>query len=830
MMAVSYHNTTAHYNAYFIANQKIMEIERSIEEAEDHDYDQVLNVLQPLDSMISVTYADQIEIVLKKSSLIVQNHPNSKWVDDGYNLVGLARLYGYEYTHAIETFKWVNTNSKNDDTRHTALINLMRTFIEYEEMNNAIAVSDYLQKEKLNRDNLKKLNMMRAWYYQNIKDYNNMVKYLVQSTDNLKTKDNKAKVYFIIGQLYQEQGFESEAFSNYKKCLGSNPEYELSFYARLSMARVSNLENTRDIKNIRKDFKKLVKDAKNKEFVDRIYYEWGSFELRQGNLEEGIEMFNLSVQSGLNNPRQKGRSYLMLGQIYYDSLRNYSMAKSYYDSTIQVLPSDFDGYEDIKSRQEVLDDFITQLNTISLQDSLLALSKLDSSAISDVINLQIENEVLLAKKEEEKKNRKSNVSNTGTNSIFETTGIGEGAGSWYFSNPASLAIGQSEFLRSWGNRPLEDHWRRSVKTNQNIDSPQDDNPDVNNEEEINTEEEVPVADNTEARFASLYKTIPFTTEARQEVHAKIEDAMFRLGNIYYFDLKEEDNATTTFEDFLSRYDPSEYSPEVLYQLYLLYSDKDPAKAELLKSRLLNEYPESSFSKELINPDYQKESLLANEILVQEYQKAYRLFERGEYNAADSTAQLAISTYPDGEFVPRLELLQILIIGKTQDLFRYQFQLGEFIEKYPEEEITDYATKLLDASEKYKEGLIKLKDAQFIVEEKEEHYFLVIYEQAQPLSEQLITQIEEFNKNQFASSNLKTGTLKLDQTNAIILVDKFNDQKSALYYFDLWQANNSLDADSPNLKFDTFVISKNNFQILYKTKELDTYRSFYSLHY
>ena len=830
LVAVTYHNTTAHYNAYFIASQSINEIEYSIVESQDHDYDQILNVLPPLDSMISVNYADQIEEVLKKASLIVQNHPNSKWVDDGYNLVGLARLYGYEYTHAIETFKWVNTNSKNDDTRHAALINLMRTFIEYEEMNNALAVSDYLAKEDLNHANLKKINTMRAWYYQNMEDYDNMVKYLVQSTDNLKPKDNKAQVYFIIGQIYQNQGFEAEAFSNYKKCLTSNPVYELSFYARLNMARVSNLENTRDIKNIRKDFKRLIKDTKNKEFVDRIYYEWGSFELRQKNLHEGIEKFNLSVQSGLNNPRQKGRSYLMLGQIYYDSLRNYSMAKDYYDSTIQVLPPDYEGYDEIKSRQEVLEEFITHLSTVQLQDSLLALSALDSLEIDQIIQAKIEQEELEAQLAEEKKKKRRSTGNIGNNSIFETTGISEGAGSWYFSNPASKAIGQSEFIRQWGNRRLEDHWRRSYKTNQNIESVQTIEDAEDESDDIVTEDETPIENNAAAKYTTMYNSIPFTTEEKQESLNKIEEALYRLGNIYYFDLREDVNAIMTFEEFLVRFDPSNYSPEVMYQLYLLYFDTNQSKAESLKSKLISDYPESSFAKELINPDYQKESQIANEILVQEYQKSYRLFENGDYAAADSLAALAISNYPDGEFVPRIVLLQILIVGRTEDLFKYQLKLGEFIEKYPDEGITAYAQQLLLASEKYKESLIKLKDAQFKVEESEEHYFFAIYDQSQTEAEKLIMQIESFNKESFSSSGLKTGTLKLDQSKAIILVDHFNDQETALFYYDLWQANNSLAADNPNLKFDTFVISKNNFQILYKTKELETYKSFYVLNY
>ena len=36
-------------------------------------------------------------------------------------------------------------------------------------------------------------------------------------------------------------------------------------------------------------------------------------------------------------------------------------------------------------------------------------------------------------------------------------------GTWYFYNDAAVSAGRSQFLSRWGNRPLEDNWRRSRK-------------------------------------------------------------------------------------------------------------------------------------------------------------------------------------------------------------------------------------------------------------------------------------------------------------------------------------------------------------------------------
>lgn len=833
-ISISYHNTTARYNAYYIARERIREIESSIIASQDNNYDDILNVLPPLDSSIANTYDAQIEDCLKKASLVIQNHPNSRWVDDSYNLVGLARLYGNNYTHAIETFKYVFTKGENDAARHLALINLMRTYIAYNEMNNALAAADYLKKEKLNKKNLKKLYLTNAWYFQKKEDYNNMVSNLVEATPMFKPKDNKARIYFIIGQVYQKMGFESEAFSNFKKCISSNPEYELSFYARLYMARVTQLDKLKDIRHIRKDFKKLVRDAKNKEFIDRIYYEWGEFELRQNNLQEGIEKFNLSIKTSLSNPRQKGRAYLKLGQLYYDTLKNYQTAKAYYDSTIQVLPKDYEGYDDIKSRQMVLDDFVVQLNTIEIQDSLLALSKMDSVAlmvlIDSVIVQQKESELAkqraLKKKSEERSKQLTNIS------PFESSGITSGTSNWYFNNPSALALGRSEFVRIWGNRKLEDNWRRSVKDSGAFMEEQTISDDSNVTDKASGEDTSLVeSDNgSENERNSFYASVPKTAEDKNAALRKIEDAYFQLGNIYYFDLKEELNAIDAFETLITRFPETINRPDALYQLYLLYGDQDPSRAEKYKATLIASFPETTFAKLLINPNYQKESQAVNEILKKEYERAYWLFESGDYVSTENVLNNAISEYPGGNFIPNLELLKILIVGKTEGLFKYQFQLGEFIKTHPDSDITSYAKTLLTASENYKEKLIKLKAAKYKISKEDEHYFIAIYQTGLEGSEIILTEIESFNNEYFSGQNLKTGTLKLDGSNTIILVDHFNDQEKALYYYDLFKAEENIQSELPGLKFDKFVISKENFEVLYNTKELDTYRKFHALHY
>jgi len=36
-------------------------------------------------------------------------------------------------------------------------------------------------------------------------------------------------------------------------------------------------------------------------------------------------------------------------------------------------------------------------------------------------------------------------------------------GDWYFYNQTTLSFGVNDFIKKWGNRKLEDNWRRSQK-------------------------------------------------------------------------------------------------------------------------------------------------------------------------------------------------------------------------------------------------------------------------------------------------------------------------------------------------------------------------------
>ncbi len=833
----TYHNTTAHYNAYFIAKEDIRQVEEAIETSHKNNYDKILGVYYDIDSVTIDGVRDKLDDAIVKASLPIQRHENSKWVYPSYLLIGTARYYGGDFVNAIETFRYIYRNAEEDDVRQKALVGLMRTFIDYGEHANAVSVADYLRKENLTRENTLGFLLNKAYLYQIREDYENVVRNLSQAVEIEKDKKQKARYYFILGQLYQHLGFESQAYEFYRQCLKSNPHYELSFYAKLNLAQVTQLDQKGDLKKIRNYFTKLLKDDKNREFVDRIYYEMANFELKHNNQEQAIEYYKSSIRESENNPRQKGLSYLRLGELYYDNYKNYRLAQAYYDSTVAVLPQEEENYEAIKERSEILNDFVTQLETIQVQDSLLALAEMDRSDLQTMLEEHVANLERQEKEQEREARRLARQSASTSNSDFNRQGMANPFGinqntptegeTWYFYNMAAVSTGRSKFKTRWGNRPLEDHWRRSNKqlmTEFQATELADADTAV---QVIEEESEIPQTDD---RIEEYMNTIPFAEEAKVESLKKIEDAYFQLGRIYNFQLEERQNAINTFEKLLERFPGSEYEPEALYLLYLIYKPDNEATSEGYKQRLISNYPESIYAKLAENPNYKEESNETAMRLQRLYKIAYDYYEQEDFNQAKLLVSRALEQYPDNAFSDQLRILNILIDGKTEGQYRYQYELQQFIENNPESELLDYAKNLLDASKEFKTKELRRKGAQYITYFDQPHFFIFVYPNIGANNEIIPALIENFTKENYPDQDLKIGNLSLNEGFSVVLINKFETKDLAMEFYNDFIKRDLKFPMSENVSFESFVITEDNFQIFYQTRKTDNYIKFFEEHY
>ena len=835
-----YHNITARYNAWFYAKKRLKTVEQELESNYQRNFNSVLPVLVPVDTNVVNQVQEELDDCIKKASIAIERHPNSKWIDDCYILIGRSRRYNQDFSEAITTFKYVNTTSEDPAARHRSLIYLMRTFIAYEEYNNALAVGEYLLKQNLNADNKKLFFLTGAHFYQIREDYRNMGRYLLAAVPLLKKNERKADMHFILGQIFQDLDLDAQAYNQYEEVLKNNPDYELFFYARLNMAQVYDLNQEDDLKKIRKYFVKLLKDEKNVEFRDKIYYEMARFEQRQQNLGKAIEFYENSVAASQGNNRQKAYSYLELGKIYYNDQRDYEQASLYYDSTISVLPKDEENYQRIADRQQVLQEFVKQLKIINDNDSLIQLAQLNEAERLAYVNDIIAREQAAAEKAEaerrKEQQRQQLVSannapgNFGNQQSFNLSG--QRGDTWYFYNPSSLSSGQNAFKSRWGDRPLEDNWRRSSRATAASSGSQE--PGVPSPLAAEEQAALPDAaeDQTTRRRQELLASIPKSEEALGARMAEVEQAYLKLGTIYHYDLNEDNNAVEALETMLSRFPDSEFRAEVLYQLYLIYSEMNrSADASRVKSELVQQHPASIFAKLAINPNYKQETNLAVTQLKETYKKAYALFERRRYTEAREMLLDSLRKYPENDFVDNVEFLLTRIKGIRGGPEVYKQELQAFNTEFPESDMLAYSKESIASLQALNDDL-EANTGDYQPQPADAHRYLIIFEDVGNLSLQIRNALKNFISTRY--SKLELQTLDFGLGRKMIQLEGLANKKQALDFYYRVNENRVLSrlftGSAVDAELAELVMSEDNYEQFYQKRDIRTYLRFFEKYY
>ncbi len=822
----------ARYNGYFYANQYLNEVNQQIEDSYQYNYDQVLKIYPDIDSGIIKSNKAKLDDAFKKASQVIEWYGTSDWTDDNYLIIGKIRHLRAEFQFAIETLQYINQTSKDDPTRHASLIALMQTYMDAGDKDKAKEVSNYLETEELDNENMANYKVMLAYYYQREQDYEAMASNLKEVAEVITKKDTKSRINFILGQIEQEKGQNAEAYKYYKASLAGTPPYDLTFHAKLNMQQVSTVNGAAEIERVRKFYAQLLKDGKNKEYQGKIYYEMGEFEKKQTHYDLAIGNYLKAVAVEEPSPRQKSLSYLRIGQLYFDIYEKFQLSSNYYDSAVSIMPADIDGYAIHVKRKEVLTDFVTQLKTIQVNDSLLSLAELPAISLDAFLDNYLNQQEKEAKalEKEERQNQAS------TGSVISPSSAGgftsnTPSSEWYYYNDAAVELGTIEFQRRWGNRKLEDNWRRSSKEASSTTEESTDEA-ITADATEKPEEAASADEGRAAKKKELLATIPTTPEARDQLHLEIQEAYFKLGAVYRFGLGKDAKAAISYKTLVQKYPDTIYKLDALFALYTLYLETDANQAEGYKQQIIATFPESLIAKTLINPNYLAEKEARNKALQKVYASAYGAYENGEYVKADQILRGALQSFEDVDFLPTVELLSAILKAKTENLFSYEEALKNFVEKYPEGRLTNYAKDLLLAVNPIKETIVRSDDFEYSEDLKQLHLLAIVYNNEVTKTTDLKAAIENFNKNSFSHLKLSVGQLEFDESKklGIMFINSFEDKKTVEAYHRAFKkalADFTIEVDS---NFNNFAISRDNFQMLFQTKALEAYLRFHNRFY
>ena len=561
----------------------------------------------------------------------------------------------------------------------------------------------------LTNNKLKNLyNRAMADYYIRTEKYSLAIPYLAQAAKGA-SGTQKNRLYFLLGQLYSHEGEKNKAYQAFKKAgAGNSIPYRAKFNARIKQSEVFAG------KNVKKEVGALLAMthyARNKEFLDQIYYAVANLWLSRKDTVQAKKYYALAVEKSTRNGIDKALAQLALGNIYFEE-GEYVKAQPCYSEAVPQLPDNYPDYKTLKRRSDVLDELALYAGNVQLQDSLLTLSKMTPEEQRKVCQRLVDELIEREKKEAEEAKREEYLaqqegnSNINSNTNTTTPSMMNSDKSWYFYNTMTKNAGKTEFQRRWGARKLEDDWRRRNKSSFSFDDEAEnsddednpnnaDNPD-NSDSSNNSDKDPDKPDPTDPHNVEYYLSqIPSTEEEIKNCNDVIQEGLYNEGVILKDKLEDFPAARKEFMRLDERYPDNIYRLDVYYNMYIMAVRQDNvAEAERWRSKIIAEFPDSPYGQAMLDPDYFENLRRMNSIQEEEYKKAYDAYLNDNNAAVHSITANMEERYPLSKILPKFVFIDALSYLTEKDNDQFKERLTELLRKWPDTDMTDMAGGIL----------------------------------------------------------------------------------------------------------------------------------------
>lgn len=869
----AFHNLNSHYNVYFNANESVKEGVRNIEENIENDFTRILPIYKSSDNSAAQMVKSNMDNAVIKCSKLIEIHSITKkpkrkkrrtrkyqefackeefneWIDDSYLLMGKAYFYQHNYMAAIDNFSFLIRKFPDEETKHEANVWLIRSYSELGRFTEASEVIQAIQNEetfpkKLERD----LAIATADYYMKQKIYDETIKFLNIAIKKTFFKKNKARLQYIVAQLYQELNMPDQASEAFRAVSKMNPGYKMAFNAKINSAGVFAAGG--DTEKLKKELNKMLRDNKNYDFRDQIYYALGNIYFREGSRDEAIENYTQSVSTSFQNEFQRALSAITLADIYFEDLE-YRKAQSYYDSAMIIIDDTYPDYVVLEGKYKGLTNLVDNLLIVEREDSLQKIAKMP----------EIERESFIArlmKEEQEKQRNMENLSLQGAQnqgyyrSNQNRMGMGsqqQGAG-WYFYNPQTVSYGRVTFQQRWGKRKLEDNWRRSNKNSVSMD-------DVANVEEgvDSSQMVVLVEDPLKKEFYTQF--LPLTDSMMQISHDKIRDALYNAGKIFKAEFSNYPRSAASFEELNKRYPENIYLLSAYFDLYDLYElIGDKQKSDYYRNLIISQFPKSKYAQYLLNPNFFVEMQARQDSINRLYQETFKNYKSGRYRNVIAQATEIKGMDPDTLMIPKIDFMEMVAKGTQTDVHQFEALLKGYVKTYPSKEPTPLAKEILtliqdstlaDYQKLVEMGYIseEIQNEELLLENQMEndefggkftydedllHYFVIAYPRDEKVDlNRLKFDIANYNIDHYTKIDFDIESENLDENLAFLVVRALENKESALIYHGAIIRKASVFQALKGIDYMNFVISSTNYRTVIGEKSTADYMKFFVKNY
>ncbi|MEP5256057.1 MAG: hypothetical protein ABJQ39_13430 [Winogradskyella arenosi] len=764
---------------------------------------------------------------VQKHGMNIDGKEKNPQIDEAYLLLGQARYFDQRFVPAMAAFNNILNKYPTSDKINQVKIWREKTSMRLDNNRGAIdKLKRLLEEEELEDQDLADATAALAQAYINIKAKDSAITQLGIAAAHTKIKREKARYHYIKAQLYNEFGKKDSANLEFDAIIKMHRQIPRSFYINAHIEKSNNY----DFSNIdRVEFEEYLVDLEenreNRPYLDKIFYRIAEYYREKGSDSISEVYYNKSLRKIRSDKYLKALDYETLGNMYFDN-NSYKTAGAYYDSTMTAMEFNSKPYRVIKRKRENLDDVIYYDGIAQTNDSILHILSLSKDEQLALYTAHAEAQRLKAleelKKQEEALERRENAAapKAASNNRLAAQAKIMGArqpmslnspqqnSSFYFYNSTTVAYGKNEFLKLWGERKLQDNWRRNTQRS-----------DYKNESVASNDEEEKSVEDVRFMPETYLNSLPKEQKDIDSIIKARNYAYYQLGVIYKEKFNEFELAEDKLESLLAKEPedrlilPSKYN---LYQVYLALGRNQ--KAAAMKTAIIEGYPESRYAEILLNPSSElSKDENSPEVI---YANLYKQFEEEAYAEVIEGTEAQIKRFEGEAIVPKFEILKASAEGRLYGFEAYKKAINAIALNYSN---TEEGQKAKDIIAKALPVLAKKK---FVADDAADK-FNVIYQFENNAGEDVeafITRLEE-EVAKITYFDLTVSKDVYDADTTFVVVHGLKSYQGASGFAELLQSEEKDKRGrvvKPKITRPYIAISSPNYAIVQRHKNLNAY--------
>ena len=868
---VQYHNTTCHYNVWWNGNESLKAGVEKLRKSATDDYTTLLPVeyLGTADAARSVNPEMDRAIEkgikgIKKHSIFVGGEEHVPYIKECYLLTAYATFYKQDYVSTANTCNILISQFKGTHAGDEGAVLLARCMTQEKRYAEAEATLDLLvqnlAKGNFSRSKKDKLYLAMVEATVPQEKFKKAVEYIHLAMESTGNNDTKARLTFLMAQIYQKLDRRAVAAKYYRKVLSYSPAYVMEFNARLGEASCADLEHS-DIQKLERQLDAMLRDKKNEEYRDQIYYAKGEMYIGAKDAQKACENLKKSVAVATSNKSQKAKSSLRLAEIYYDIYENYDQAQLYYDTAMQCINKDYPNYATVKRRSDMLTELCSYTRVYERCDSLLLVAAMPEAERNALIQAKIDT----LKAREERAKEKELLEELSADSKAQQNTL---KGDWYFYNQNTVQKGKETFRQRWGMRTLEDNWCFSHKPTLglfSLDTPNDTDTTSTDDNDSVSKPLITSADgNPDDPHSVAYylKDLPTTQTQLDSIDSLTAITLLNAGYIFYDGVRNTPRALECYLRLANDYTSYDEIVQTFYMLYRIYDRQgNTPQANYYRDMVLMGFPDSDFANLIRDNEYYKELLRRESIVEEAYEELYTQFHRRRYATVVSLADQANELYVGHSMLPKFNYWKGIAqvrqgqrgeaLGTFRDIVRHASRNDSIVPLAQAQidlllsdttELADFSSsdttsvaaldiKKVDKLEK-KATTTDASDelppeAQvYRYREGQTYYVIVLINDRHIKATELQYKLADFNTQYYSNSGYKVNAILFTDSTQLITIHKFANVETAMSYFHHLQQQESPLRQYADADHREFAVSTQNYATFYNRKDPDAYEAYF----